>query len=74
MNNDEQHRMNNEGPNLGDLLSMGVTLAGCVVVGFGLGWLVDRPLGAFPGFAFAGLGLGVFAACVVVYQQFKRYM
>lgn len=66
--------MDGDGPQLGDLLSLGVTLAGCVVFGFGLGWLVDRPLGTFPGFALAGLALGVVAACAYFYKQFKRYM
>ena len=62
------------GPELGDLLSMGLTLAGCVVVGFGLGWLADLPLDTFPAFALAGLALGVVAASVYFYKQFKRYM
>ncbi|MGI8722184.1 MAG: AtpZ/AtpI family protein [Geodermatophilaceae bacterium] len=62
------------GPGLGDLLSMGTTLAGCVVVGFGLGWLVDLPFDTFPAFALAGLALGVVAACAYFYKQFKRYM
>lgn len=62
------------GPDLGDLLSMGITLALCVVVGFGLGWLADLPFGTFPGFALAGLALGVVAACVYVYKLFKRFM
>lgn len=62
------------GPELGDLLSMGLTLAGCLVMGFGLGWLADLPFDTFPGFALAGLALGVAAACAYVYQQFKRYL
>lgn len=66
--------MDGGGPQLGDLLSLGVTLAGCLVFGFGLGWLVDRSLGTFPGFALAGLALGVAAACAYFYKQFKRYM
>jgi F0F1-type ATP synthase assembly protein I len=61
------------GPELGDLLSMGLTLALCVVIGFGLGWLLDLPLGTFPAFAMAGLALGVVAASTYVYKQFKRF-
>ncbi|RTL65515.1 MAG: AtpZ/AtpI family protein [Pseudonocardiaceae bacterium] len=61
------------GPELGDLLSMGLTIALCVMAGFGLGWLVDRPFGTFPVFAFVGLFLGVAAAAGLVYRQFKRF-
>jgi F0F1-type ATP synthase assembly protein I len=62
-----------EGPELGDLLSMGVTLALCVAAGFGLGWLVDMPFGTFPVFALVGLLLGVGAASLYVYKLFERY-
>ena len=65
--------MNRSGPELGDLLSMGLTLATCVIVGFGLGWLVDLGVGTFPGFALAGLGLGIVAAGIYFYKTFKRY-
>jgi F0F1-type ATP synthase assembly protein I len=61
------------GPELGDLLSLGVGLASCLVVGFGLGWLADLPGGTFPLFALAGLGLGVIAACFYFYKTFQRY-
>jgi F0F1-type ATP synthase assembly protein I len=61
------------GPELGDLLSMGLTLATCVVVGFGLGWLADNAFGTFPGFALAGLAVGVVAASLYFYKVFKRY-
>ena len=61
------------GPELGDLLSMGLTLATCVVAGFGLGWLVDLAFGTFPGFAMVGLAVGVVAASVYFYKVFKSY-
>jgi F0F1-type ATP synthase assembly protein I len=61
------------GPELGDLLSLGLTLAMCLVIGFGIGWLVDTSLGTFPGFALVGLALGVVAASIYFYTQFKRY-
>jgi len=66
--------MDASGPELGDLLSMGLTMASCLIIGFGLGWLVDLPFDTFPGFALAGLALGVVGACVYVYKLFKRYM
>ncbi len=65
---------NADGPNLGDLLSMGVTTATCLVVGYGLGWLVDQPLGTFPLCALIGLGLGIVAAVAFVSRQFRMYM
>ena len=65
--------MASSGPGLGDLLSMGMTLALCVVVGFGLGWLGDRAAGTFPLIAMVGLALGVVAAAVHVVKVFKRY-
>ena len=61
------------GPELGDLLSMGLTLALCVVLGFGLGWLGDLAIGTFPLIAMIGLVLGVAAATFYVVKQFKRY-
>jgi F0F1-type ATP synthase assembly protein I len=61
------------GPGLGDLLSMGVTLALCVAAGYGLGWLVDQAFGTFPGFALVGILLGFALASLYVYKLFKRY-
>ena len=65
--------MASDGPQLGDLLSMGMTLALCVVIGFGLGWLGDLATGTVPLIAMVGLALGVVAATVYVVKQFKRY-
>ena len=65
--------MAGSGPELGDLLSMGLTLALCVIVGFGLGWLGDLATGTFPLLAMIGLALGVALAVVYVVKQFQRY-
>ena len=65
--------MAGSGPELGDLLSMGLTLALCVVLGFGLGWLGDLATGTFPLLTMLGLALGVALATVYVVKQFKRY-
>ena len=65
--------MAGSGPELGDLLSMGLTLALCVILGFGLGWLGDLATGTFPLLAMVGLALGVALAVVYVVKQFKRY-
>jgi len=53
---------------------MGASIAGCVVVGFGIGWLVDYALELFPVFALVGLLLGIIAACFYAYGQFKKFM
>jgi F0F1-type ATP synthase assembly protein I len=66
--------VSSEGPELGDLLGMGASIAGCLVVGFGLGWLADHLLGVFPVFALVGLLLGIIAACFYTYGQFKKFM
>jgi F0F1-type ATP synthase assembly protein I len=52
---------------------MGGGMAACVVAGFGLGWLVDLLFDSFPGFALAGLGLGIVAACWFVWSILKRF-
>ena len=65
--------MPGSGPELGDLLSMGLTLALCVIMGFGLGWLGDLATGTFPLLAMLGLALGVALATVYVVKQFQRY-
>jgi F0F1-type ATP synthase assembly protein I len=65
--------VNSSGPELGDLLSMGLTLALCVIVGFGLGWLGDLATGTFPLISMVGLALGVVLATIYVVKQFKRY-
>jgi F0F1-type ATP synthase assembly protein I len=65
--------VDSSGPELGDLLSMGLTLALCVMIGFGLGWLGDLVTGTFPLIAMIGLALGVALATFYVVKQFKRY-
>ena len=65
--------MAGSGPQLGDLLSMGMTMALCVVVGFGLGWLGDLATGTFPLIAMIGLALGAAAAAVYVVKMFKKF-
>lgn len=63
-----------DGPEIGDLLGMGASIAGLLIIGFGIGCLVDQLPGTFPVFALTGLFLGVIAACFYMYGQFKRYM
>lgn len=66
--------MDSDGPGLGDLLSMGLSIALCLVAGFGLGALADLPFGTFPLFALVGLGVGIVAAVLFVVGMFRRYL
>jgi F0F1-type ATP synthase assembly protein I len=63
-----------DGPEIGDLLGMGASIAGCLVVGFGIGWLVDLGTRTFPAFALVGLLMGIISAGFYVYGQFKKFM
>ena len=63
-----------KGPDLSTLLGLAVTIAAFLVVGIGLGWLVDRMLDSLPLFIFVGLGVGILGACGYVYAQFRKFM
>jgi F0F1-type ATP synthase assembly protein I len=62
------------GPQLSTLLGLGVALAAYLVVGLGLGWLVDKMLDSLPVFTLTGLALGIVGACVHAYAQFKKFL
>ena len=66
--------MSGDGPELSDLLGIGVSIAGLVALGLGIGWFVDHLAGTFPVFALVGLLLGIAAACFYMYGQFKRFL
>lgn len=66
--------MTSNGPGVSDLITMGLTLALCLVLGFGLGWLVDLALGTFPATALVGLLLGIVTAGFYFYRQSQRFM
>lgn len=62
------------GPDLSTLLGLGISIAAFLVVGLGLGWLVDEILGTLPVFLMVGLALGIAGASGYVYVQFKKFM
>lgn len=62
------------GPELSTLLGLGVSIAAFLVVGMGLGWLLDSLLDTLPAFVMAGLALGIAGAGAHVYVQFKKFM
>lgn len=65
--------MDDDGPGLSDLLTMSVTLALYLAMGFGVGWLVDLPFDSFPVFALVGLVLGIAGSCRYFYKQAQRF-
>lgn len=63
-----------DGPDLSTLLGMGVAIAAFLMVGLGLGWLVDKLLDSLPLFILIGLALGIVGASGYVYAQFKKFL
>ena len=62
------------GPDLSTLLGLGVSIAAILMVGLGLGWLVDVVLDTLPVFLMIGMALGMIGAGGYVYAQFKKLM
>lgn len=56
------------------LLGLGAAVAGTIVAGLGLGWLVDRLVGTGPVFLLLGLLLGVVVAVYYSFVQFRSYL
>jgi F0F1-type ATP synthase assembly protein I len=61
-------------PGVWDLLTLGGTIAGCVVGGIVLGWLIDRAAGTLPVFILVGLALGIVAGVMAVYSKIRSYL
>jgi F0F1-type ATP synthase assembly protein I len=62
------------GPELATLLGLGAATAGILLVGLGLGWLVDQLMDTLPGFTLAGLALGIVGAGVYMYTKFTKFL
>jgi F0F1-type ATP synthase assembly protein I len=62
------------GPGLATLLGLGATIAAILVVGLGLGWLVDEVVHTRPAFTLAGLALGIVATCYYIYVKLNQYL
>ena len=62
------------GPELTTLLGLGAATAAILVVGLGLGWLVDQVVNTLPAFTMVGLALGIVGAGVYVYTKFKKLL
>ncbi|MBV9028762.1 MAG: AtpZ/AtpI family protein [Pseudonocardiales bacterium] len=62
------------GPEFATLLGLGAATAGILIVGLGLGWLVDRLVDTLPAFTLVGLALGIVGAGVYIYTKFTKFM
>jgi F0F1-type ATP synthase assembly protein I len=69
-----ERRGQRDGPDLATLLGLGVATAGILLVGLGIGWLVDQVVDTLPAFTLAGLALGIIGAGVYIYTQFTKFM
>jgi O-antigen/teichoic acid export membrane protein len=63
-----------EGLGWSSLLGMGVATAAILIVGLGLGWLVDSLAHTSPIFLLIGLAVGIFAAGSFVVMKFRTYL
>jgi len=63
-----------EPPGLSDLLGMGAVIAAQLLVGLGIGWLVDSLASTGPIFLLLGLLLGIVGAVAYTAAQFRKYL
>ncbi|HSZ31566.1 MAG TPA: hypothetical protein VK784_17625 [Pseudonocardiaceae bacterium] len=69
-----ERRGQRDGPELATLLGLGVATAGILLLGLGIGWLVDQAVNTLPAFTLAGLALGIVGAGGYIYTQFTKFM
>jgi F0F1-type ATP synthase assembly protein I len=53
---------------------LGTMNAACLLVGFGIGWLVDTKLDTTPIFIFVGLLVGAGCGVYASYRRIRRYL
>ncbi len=63
-----------DGPDLMTLLGLGAVTAAIILVGLGLGWLVDEVVDTLPAFTLVGLALGIVGAGSYIYGQFTKFL
>lgn len=62
------------GPDLVTLLGLGATTAAILVMGLGLGWLVDGIVDTLPAFTMVGLALGIVGSGAYIYTKFTKFL
>lgn len=61
-------------PSPRELVGLGTTMAGLIVVGLVVGWIIDVKAHTLPLFVFVGLALGIGIASRYIYVKFQKYM
>lgn len=61
-------------PGLGDVFWVGTACALAIVVGGGIGYVLDASFGTLPWFTIAGLAFGVLSAVLLAVNQFRKYL
>ncbi len=56
------------------LLGMGAVIAAVLLVGLGLGWVLDSVAGTGPALLLVGLGLGIVGAVGYTCVEFRKYL
>ena len=56
------------------MLGMGMVCAAALVLGAGLGWLLDTLFKTGPALLLAGIAFGVVTACIYTIAQFRKYL
>jgi len=62
------------GPSGFELVGLGATIAGCVIVGLGSGYWLGSATGVGPVMTFAGLAVGLAAAIGTTYSKIRKYL
>lgn len=62
------------GPQMSELVGLGLAITALLLVFPGLGWLLDSVLDSFPAFVLVGFAIGIGAAGTYTYLQFKKFM
>ncbi len=69
-----ERREQPNGLELGTLLGLGAATAGILLLGLGIGWLVDHAAQTLPLFTLAGLALGIVGAGIYIYTKFTKLL